>query len=62
MRTREVQVQTIAGEKGEATRSQHLSDRVDEQVRHVLRAGTQLEGRKKLGARINGYPQPQHLL
>ncbi len=58
----EVQVQAIAGEKGEAARSQDLSERVDEQVCHVLRAGTQLEGGKKLGARINSYPQPQHLL
>ena len=28
---------------------------------HVLRAGTQLEHGKNLGARIHGQPQPEHL-
>jgi hypothetical protein len=39
----EVQVQAIAGEKGEAAWGQDLSKRVDEQMGHVLRAGTHLE-------------------
>ena len=29
---------------------------------HVLRAGTQLEHGKKLGAGINRQPQPEHVL
>jgi hypothetical protein len=33
---------------------QALPQGVYNQVRHVLRAGTQMEHRKKLGARING--------
>jgi len=35
---------------------------VDEQVRHVLRAGTQLQHGKNLSAGIDGEPKPQHLL
>ena len=31
-------------------------------MRHLLRAGTQLEHGKKLGARINRQPEPQALL
>ena len=31
-------------------------------MRHVLRAGTQLEHRQNLGAGIDGQPQPQNLL
>ena len=38
-----------------------MSERVDEQMRHVLRAGTQLKDGKKLGARVNGQPEPEHL-
>jgi hypothetical protein len=34
---------------------------VDEPLRHVLRAGTQLEDGKNLGAGINGQPEPEHL-
>jgi hypothetical protein len=41
---------------------QDLSQRVDHQVRQVLRAGTQLEHRKNFRARINGQPKPEHLL
>jgi hypothetical protein len=40
---------------------QALSERVDEQVCHVLRAGTHLEDGKNLGAAINRQPQPGHL-
>ena len=41
--------------------SQDLSQGVDEQVCHVLRAGSQMEHRKKLGAGVDGQPEPQHL-
>jgi hypothetical protein len=30
-------------------------------VCHVLRAGPQMEHRKKLGAWVDGQPEPQHL-
>jgi len=30
-------------------------------VCHVLRAGTQMEDGKKLGAGVDGQPEPQHL-
>ncbi len=40
---------------------QALSERVDEQMCHVLRAGTQLEDGQKLGAGINRQPEPLHL-
>jgi hypothetical protein len=38
---------------------QELLQGVDDQVRHVLRAGTQMEDGKNLGAGI--YGQPEHL-
>jgi hypothetical protein len=37
------------------------SERVDEQVCHVLCAGTQLKHGKNLGAGIDRQPEPQHL-
>jgi len=40
---------------------QALSERVDEQMRRRLSAGTQMQHRQKLGARIDGQPQPEHL-
>jgi len=56
-----VQVQAIAGEQGQTAWSKALSKRVDHQVGHVLRAGTELEHRQNFGARINRHPQPLHL-
>jgi hypothetical protein len=40
---------------------QALSQRVDEPMGHVLRAGAKLKHRKNLGAGIDRQPQPQHL-
>ncbi len=57
----EVHIEPIAREEWEATRSQHLSQGVNHQVRHVLRTGTQVEDRKNLRQRVDGQPQPQHL-
>jgi len=57
----EVEIEPVTGEEREAARSQELSQGVDEQVRHVLRAGTQMEHRQNLGARVDGQPEPQHL-
>jgi hypothetical protein len=34
---------------------------VDEQVRRMLCAGTQMQHGQNLGARIDGQPQPEHL-
>jgi hypothetical protein len=39
---------------------QDLSQRMDEPMRHVLRAGAELEDGKKLRAGVDG--QPQHVL
>jgi hypothetical protein len=49
----EVEIEPVTGEEREAARSQELSQGVDEQVRHVLRAGTQMEHRQNLGARVD---------
>ena len=38
-----------------------LSQGVDEQVRSMLGPWTQMEHRNKLGTRIDGQPEPQHL-
>ena len=57
----EVQVQAIAGEQGEASRGQSLSERVDEPMGHGLGAGAELEHGQNLGARIESQPQPEHL-
>jgi hypothetical protein len=38
-----------------------LSERVDEDMRHVLRAGADLKHGQNLGERINGQPEPEHL-
>ena len=52
-----VQIEPITGKERNTARGEDLSQRVDEQVRHVLGARTQLEHRQKLGARIDGQPQ-----
>ena len=57
----EVDIEAITGEDWQAARGQAPSQGVDEQVCHVLRAGTQRKHRKKLRARIDGQPEPQHL-
>jgi hypothetical protein len=41
---------------------QELSQGVDNPMCHVLRAGTEMEHGYKLRARIDGQPQPEHLL
>jgi len=41
---------------------QELAQGVDNSLRHVLRAGTEIEHVKKLRKGIDGQPQPQHLL
>jgi hypothetical protein len=57
----EVEIEPITGEDRQTAWSQELSQGVDEQVRRMLGAGTQREHRKKLGARIDSQPQPEHL-
>ena len=57
----EVQVQAIAGEERNAARSQALSQGIDDAMCHVLGAGTELNHRKNLRARINRQPQPEDL-
>jgi hypothetical protein len=58
---REVQIEAIAGEEREACRSQVLSQGGDEQVRGMVCTWTKMEHGNKLGARIDGEPEPQHL-
>ena len=54
-------IEAVTGKERDATRSQALAERVDEQVRRMLGAGTQMQHGQKLGARIDGQPQPKHL-
>ena len=58
----EVEIEPVTGKERQAARGQALPQRVDEQVCHVLGAGTELKHRKNLGARIDGQPEPEHLL
>jgi len=57
----EVPIEAITGEQRQASRSQELSQGMDDAMCHVLRAGTQMEHRKNLGARVDGQPEPEHL-
>ncbi len=50
----EIEIEPVTRKERETTRSRDLSQGMDEQMSHVLCAGTQLEHGKKLGARING--------
>ena len=56
-----VEIEAITGEEWEATRSEDLSQGVDQQVCHLLGTGTQMEHGQKLRARVDGQPEPQHL-
>ena len=58
---REIHMQAITGKERETAGGQELSQRVDEQVRRLLSAGTQMQHRQNLSARIDGQPQPEHL-
>jgi hypothetical protein len=57
----EVQIEAITGEERQTVIGQEPSQGVDEQVCHVLCAGTQMEHGQNLGARVDGQPEPQHL-
>ncbi len=54
-------IQAIVREERKIPRSQEGTQAVDQQVRHVMSARTQLEDGNTLGQRINGHPKPQHL-
>ena len=41
---------------------QDVSQRMDDCMRHALRAGTQMENRNDLCEGIDGQPEPEHLL
>ena len=58
----EIEIEPVTGKEREATRSQALSEGVDEKMSHGLCSRTKLKHQKNLGERINGQPQPQHLL
>jgi len=57
----EIEIEPVTGEERQAAGSQALSERVDEQMRHVLCSGTKLKHRQNLGERIDGQPKPEHL-
>ena len=56
-----VEIEPVTGKERETARGQALSERVDEQMRHMLCAGTELKHRKKFRARIDDQPQPEDL-
>jgi len=56
-----VEIEAIAGEERDAARSQEQSQGVDDPMRRVLRAGAEIEHGQKLGAGVDGQPQPEHL-
>jgi hypothetical protein len=58
----EVEIEAITSEERKAARGQDLTERVDEQMRHVLRAGTQMEHRENLRERVDGQPEPENLV
>ena len=57
----EIHIQTITGEKRDAAWGQHLSQRMDEQMRNALCARTQMEHRNNLRTGIDGQPEPEDL-
>jgi hypothetical protein len=58
----EVEIEPVNRKERAATRGQALSERVDDPMRHVLRAGAEFKHGKNLGERIDGQPHPEHLL
>jgi len=57
----EVQIQPIAGKEWDATRSQELSQGMNDAMGHVLGARTELEHGKNFRTGVDDQPQPQHL-
>src|SRR5215467_436652 len=57
----EVHIQAITGEDWEAARCQNLLQGVNDLMCRVLRAGAQMEHRKKLRAWVDDQPEPQHM-
>jgi hypothetical protein len=58
----EVQIEPVARKERNAAGSQALSQGMNDAMGHVLGAGTQLEHRQNLRARIHHQPQPENLL
>jgi hypothetical protein len=58
----EIQIETIAGEKGEAARDQVVSQGVNDAMRGILRARAKMEDGKKLRTGVDRQPEPQHML
>jgi hypothetical protein len=56
-----VQIEAITGKEWETAKGQAQPQSVDEPMRHVLRAGTQLEDGQNLGAGIDGQPEPEYV-
>jgi len=57
----EVEIEPVTRKERAASRGQALSESVDEDMGHVLRAGAELKHGYKLGARIDGQPEPEDL-
>ncbi len=56
-----IQIEAVTGEERQTARGQDLSQGVDDHVRRILRAGTQMEHRENLCARIDGQPEPEYV-
>jgi hypothetical protein len=58
---REVQIEAITGEQRQTIMGQKPLQGVDEHMRRMLCAGTQMQHGQKLCAGVDGQPQPEHL-
>ena len=58
---REVQIEAITGEQRQTIMGQKPLQGVDEHMRRMLCAGTQMQHGQKLCAGVDGQPQLEHL-
>jgi len=58
----EGEIEPVTRKEWETASGQAQPQSVDEPMRHMLRAGTQLEDGKKLGAGIDGQPEKDALV
>ncbi len=57
----EIGMKAIAGEEGQTTRNQLLTQAVDEQMSHAMGARTQQPHGNACAERIDGHPEPEDL-
>ena len=58
----EVEIEPITRKEWKTARSQELSQGMDEQVCHVLRAGAETEDGNNLRTGVDGQPEPEHVV